>query len=615
MKYAIVLFIILFSVFATAQTPEGYIDSLAKNVLVDLQKSWSLGIDSNNEAIDIRVYNKFKSLFDSAARIVDDLNAYYQFDAGSHSGIYKTDVTPKDFDVYAHDVALQVKSINIDIDSVVETISNARAIIFTIRRKVEVQKTRQFVIPDIKDYVEKMIQNRHIEFDRSEDAIKMKNNFEKKLNDTRTAVYKFSSSRLLRIVIKYNDKDSSCKIMAIEGVTPDTAVICQNDDDRDGVLNEEDSLINIPGDFTANGRPDYDFDGVPDKIENDDKNNTNGEEIDKCRTTYGTLVNHGCPVSYFSTRMEISGFLGLQFNSPKINLPELNDLGYRDVSGKDAIDVLQSKKGVLQDPGIVTGIYAGGDFTYYLGKRKQTGISAGFTYAGFTALYKLTEPIIYTYKSFDGINDYRRQVTIDSLNEKIKYNVFNFPVLFNYRLYAGKGNKCVLSFKAGPSLMLFRNTSDYNATIDFGGLYQVDTISEDAITYYDHFDPGSTWNVYITSAGINTQNTAPGAANVFSQLYTNSNNYDFASHKNYRGQLNLTTATVAFNLAVDVKRQIGSGLFIKVGAHLVYAPLFEKNEKYIPINKTSDTYNSIYNSSARSSYSAFGMYVGLAYDF
>ena len=97
MKYAIVLFIILFSVFATAQTPEGYIDSLAKNVLVYLQNSWSLGIDSNNEVINIRVYNKFKSLFDPAAKIVDDLNAYYQFDAGSHSGIYKTDVTPKVF--------------------------------------------------------------------------------------------------------------------------------------------------------------------------------------------------------------------------------------------------------------------------------------------------------------------------------------------------------------------------------------------------------------------------------------------------------------------------------------------------------------------------------------
>jgi len=35
----------------------------------------------------------------------------------------------------------------------------------------------------------------------------------------------------------------------------------------------------------------------------------------------------------------------LQFNAAKINLPELNQVGYLDASGKDAMDVLQSKRG------------------------------------------------------------------------------------------------------------------------------------------------------------------------------------------------------------------------------------------------------------------------------
>jgi hypothetical protein len=55
MKHKIVLFILLFPLFAAAQTRSAYIDSLTKNVLNDLMDSWTLGIDSNNEEVDIRV--------------------------------------------------------------------------------------------------------------------------------------------------------------------------------------------------------------------------------------------------------------------------------------------------------------------------------------------------------------------------------------------------------------------------------------------------------------------------------------------------------------------------------------------------------------------------------
>ena len=59
---------------------------------------------------------------------------------------------------------------------------------------------------------------------------------------------------------------------------------------------------------------------------------------DKCRGTYGYPDNKGCPYYYFSTRKQFDAFFGMQANSAKINLPELNQLGYDDV------DVLQSKK-------------------------------------------------------------------------------------------------------------------------------------------------------------------------------------------------------------------------------------------------------------------------------
>jgi hypothetical protein len=68
---------------------------------------------------------------------------------------------------------------------------------------------------------------------------------------------------------------------------------------------------------------------------------------------------------------------------------------------------------------------------------------------------------------------------------------------------------------------------------------------------------------------------------------------------------------VAANFSFGLQREISQGLAVKVGFHMMYAPLFERTEKYIPVNKTSDTYNSLYKSSAKSSYSAFGVNVGV----
>ena len=79
MKYKIVLLIILLPVFVNAQTQNPHIDSLAGNVLKALEDSWTLGIDSSSEAVDIRTYNKFKSLFELNATIDDNINAEYEY--------------------------------------------------------------------------------------------------------------------------------------------------------------------------------------------------------------------------------------------------------------------------------------------------------------------------------------------------------------------------------------------------------------------------------------------------------------------------------------------------------------------------------------------------------
>jgi len=602
------LLILLFPVLTHAQSVPA-LDSMVKNVIAELQASWALGVDSNT-IVDIGVYNNYKKLFDINARVDDDLN--FQYIPGKQSGVYKINSAPKDFDVYAHDVALQVTKLRVDTSELVypKNYNNPDSIIMILKRTVYAEKPARYVLQDI-DAMAAGILNNHqdIKFEKNnarnnqsdKNAIidRLKQNIKKNPD----SIYQFNSSSTFRITLAYTtDTLNRVKIMRIENIS--NILACMNDDDGDGVLNQADSLRFQFGEFTVNGAPDADLDGVADAT-------------DICRGIYGTVSNKGCPESYFITKKQLEGNVGVQYNTAKINMPELNQLGYQVGSGADATDVLQSKKGSLKNPGPSLGIYAGVDMAFFFGKKaKQKGISIGVTYARFVADYELAEPAVYTYKSTDGTDFYRRQITINALKEQIAYNVINIPLQFNYRFKLFNDNKWVMNLRAGPSLILFNSTSNYNSTIDVGGIYQIDTVNNDKITYYDYFNNSSTWNVYLTSSGINTQNTNPGAAAIFAQL-GGSGNYDFASNKNYRGQKKSTRATYAFNFSLsgEYKKNKDFPIAIKFGIHGVYAPSIGSKEKYMPIERTTDEYNSIFNSNARSFYFAYGLNLGLVYSF
>ena len=593
----------MFPVFACAQT-KTTADSAARATLNNLINSWTLGIDSSNEAIDIAVdiklYNKFKDLFDSSATVDDDFNVFYEHDPKNKTGSYKIkkEGRPKIFDAYAHDAALQVRRISIDSVRVLDSgMTDQKNITFTVRRKVRIQKTREYVLPVT--YANEVISSRTIAFEEKKDSVVMAANLKTKVGANTEAIYEFTSVNTVLITMVF--EANTAKIASIKSVANE--VVCNNDADYDTVLDREDSLKNKFGDFTASGMPDYDLDGSSD-------------EKDKCKLTYGDLNNKGCPPSYFLTKNEFDGFVGLQFNMAKINLPEINQLGYRNAAGTDLVDHNPSltKKGVLNNPGMIAGINAGANFIRYFGqKRKRSGISMGFTYSALTATYKLDEsqPIAYTFKSSDGINDYRRVITIRKLSEDISYGVFNLPVLFNFRSHLDKKHKVVINLRAGPSIMFFRNTSDYNTTIDFEGLYQINP-GQGKIEYTSPFNATSIYNIFFTVNKINEVKTGPGADSVFKWL---GSNYDFASNKNYRSKQPLKRIAVALNLAADLQYKVSEGLIIKVSPHYVYAPLPERKNKYKPIDRTTEEYQSIYKSTAKSNYSAYGASLGFVYDF
>jgi hypothetical protein len=617
MKYTIVSLVILFPLLATAQT-NANLDSLARQVLDELEYTWTLGIDSTSDAVDIRRYNEFKSLFDSSATVDDEFNAFYHYDFDQKTrrikGTYQIDVNPKPFDIYAHDVALQVKKIRVDsVELISETSQDLNTKVFVIKRTVYAEKKRQYVL-DPESYASALLASRKgIDLKPEKlttDLIKAQ--LIALIKKSTDSIYQFRSEDTLSITMFYNqsyignETVQTFKINRIKRVND--SIECENDVDKDAILDHEEvdkKNPDQPGDFTANGLPDYDLDGVPDDSAN--------VQIDRCKDTYGHRDNHGCPENYFITNNKLDGFVGFQMNAANINLPELNQLGY------DVVDVLQSQKGALKNPGLTGGLTAGINYAYYFGHgTRKNGISVGLTYSGFTADYELTEPIVYTFKSMDEAGDpYRRQIKIDSLKESITYHIFNIPVMYNLRGYYGKYGKkknnndlrSWFNFQAGPSLMIFHTTSDYNAHISFGGLYQTDG---QKIIYTDPFDNSDTYNFFLTADSINAQNPNPGADTIFNQLKANADHYDFANNKSYVGtQKNPMRLAVAINLGFDLQQQISEALAFKIGAHFVYAPLPGTNEKYKPIDKTTDPFQSIYNSNAKSSYSAFGLTAGI----
>jgi hypothetical protein len=207
-------------------------------------------------------------------------------------------------------------------------------------------------------------------------------------------------------------------------------------------------------------------------------------------------------------------------------------------------------------------------------------------------------------------------VIINSLTERMDITFYTVPIQFSYRFKIKKIENWVFNIKAGPALTYIVGLTDYNAMVDVGGIYQVDTVNKNRVTYYNYFDAGSTWNIYLNASGIDRQNSNPGAAAVFAQL-DSAGNYDFVSEKNYHGRQKLSRITFACNFSLDgqYRKSKNSPIAIKAGIHFMYTPSIGAKEKYKPIEKTAGPFNSIFNSNGKSSYFAYGVNIGLVYDF
>ena len=602
MRTGIILMILLFPALAFGQVNTTHIDkSEAEEKIFELVATWSLGLNNEGEApADIRSYNKFVSLFDSNATIINDINAIYFPASSNDPHPYKTNSSPVSVESYAHNVVLQFKNLNVDtlyirynLDSINNDVVNV-----TLRKTVSGEKRRQYVFDDTTALANNLIKYKTekygVEKIDTSGVIAAIN----KLIANGNQAYLFTTSD--SVEIRLVKKDNTVKISSIRILSIIDTLSCNNDSDNDGVLENEDCDKGKQGDITALGCIDNDLDGVRDGV-------------DKCPYIFGDSKNEGCPLTYFTTRFELSGVLSLQWNSADMSMPELDKLGY------ESIDPSLSARGSLQGKSIIQSYPFSIGLTYFFSRNKRMGIYLGADIASYKATYTVNDPAVYTFRSNDGSpDDYRRRITLHAgSSETINHSVLNFPLLFTYRYRPGKLTKrdqtipnWFIEFSAGPSLIMLANTSDYNSNIDFEGLYQVDTLDQHAFTYYDTFDPGSTWNVWLTADKINAQSESPGATTVFALL--DSAGYDFAVDKNYNGKENSSTSSFALNAKLDMcyKFNDRDRFALKFGVSATIATLPNHSNGYTLIDKTTDPYNSIYNSQPGTIYLSYGLHLG-----
>jgi hypothetical protein len=532
---------------------------------------------------------------------MNEIDAKFFPDSITKNYPYKLSGNPVSVETYTHDMVLHFKNLFIDTSGIKYEMDSAdRNIInVTLIKSISGEKRREYVFDNITLLANTLIQFKVKEFNAEEiDTAFVKSAINQYIQSGEES-YKFSATNFIKLrMIKMNDvvKISSIRILR-------DSLVCINDMDSDGITNAEDCdlLKGERGDITTLGCIDNDLDGVRDVH-------------DKCDFLFGNVKNEGCPLSYFTLRSQVSVSICYQNNSSGLEMPELNSLGYQ------LLDQTISSAGNLNGATFSSAPAYEISYSYFLSKNRRMGITAGLGYSNYSTTYAVSSPAIYTFKSNDGTNDYRRQITLQrNSEEKINYSYISVPVLFTYRykqsILTKRDNSIPnwwVELSAGPVIMLFNNTSNYNSTISFEGLYQTDT---SGFIYSDTYDPSSTWNLLFTEDAINAQAESPGAATVFHLLQQAG--YDFAIDSVYTGKQNISNLGLGLKASGDIcyKFNDRDRFALKLGGSFTYAMLNNAANDYKLIDKTSDEYNSIYNSQLSLSHLSYNIHAGMIFQF
>lgn len=381
-----------------------------------------------------------------------------------------------------------------------------------------------------------------------------------------------------------------------------------NDADQDGIINEIDECDDEKGPKLLSGCPDNDKDGIANRY-------------DDCPEFFGYPQFNGCDSGWYSYPFVFSASVGYILALNRIKLPTGGELA-RPFEKLDEFESMQEAK--VTNPGLTGGISFNAHLAYYFGKKKSNlkkGLSLGINISSYEADYSLTNVVLH-YKDFDGVDFYRRIVTIDEANERVRFNTINIPIMFRYRFKTSKNVGIEIS--AGASGMIFFNRfSAAKVLYDAEGVYDFNE-NLNRFDYMEVFDPIENDYLMLRSEDIDpddfgTNSSTADAA--FNLLYGANRNYDFGLNRELSDNGDFTGIETrygyAFNGGLDLTYNIFYKVLLKAGANIVVGrnntSVKEKSYTFITTKKENSEadYHSIFDSDRPSTYIAFGLNIGL----
>lgn len=424
---------------------------------------------------------------------------------------------------------------------------------------------------------------------------------------TKTEGYSVSNNDTLQLLLKVQP-NLSVKIASVLPVgTAAFAVI--NDADLDGLVDARDECVAEKGARSLNGCPDFDKDGIPDKDDN-------------CPREPGEAKFKGCPDGWYSYPLVLSASAGYIMALNRIEAPEANSLA-RPFEELDPDQSMTDAK--ITNPGFTGGIAFNAHIAYYFGKKSSNmkkGVSIGLSLYSYEADYTLNNSVIH-YKDFDGVDFYRRIITIQEAKEKVRFNTVNIPLMFRYRFKPSK--KLGMEISAGASYMMFFNRfSADKVTYDAEGAYAYKGGSGTSrFDYFPVFDPIKNDYLMLRADDINPDDFGfnADATSAYNLLIGADRNYDFGLNRELSDNGDFTGIEARYGYALNGGLDFTYNIFYKVlfkaGAGVIVGrnntKVPEKEYTFITTDKETGeaTYHSVFDSNKASTYIAFGVNVGI----
>lgn len=403
------------------------------------------------------------------------------------------------------------------------------------------------------------------------------------------------------------DNITKVSIISIEQISSGNNFKVTNDNDLDGFINELDDCPNQKGLQQYNGCADDDGDGVL----NDD---------DACPKEKGDKANAGCLPTTFTYKFVFSGYAGYQYNQISLSFPEFKQVkgAYTNLEQTKQYDQTTDaySDGKVDESPYALSPCFGANIAYFFGKgNKNQGLSLGVYYTQFNLLYNLSNAI-YTYRDVDasGAYHHRTDILLPGSSERIKYNLFEFPVLYRYKK---KFNRFAAEVYGGPAFMYIIPVSS-NPQIKGTTYSYYDETGGNNLGYLGAYNTNSATGGFTTNAS----NTMFGAsANGFNVLLDNTATAGYYAFND--SALVAKSATlkslfgVALHAGVDLFWHFQSNKAFKIGLQVNYSFNLKNDAeeadgyKMFNYNDNKVEYNSFFNSKKDVQYSSYGINAGI----